>query len=107
MFDRHDVQDYIDRIGRSRGRQTIPIEERFWHRVGRQMPSKNFMTLFRCMRTTFAALVMVLYDTLDVRAADDGRGPSFDPCERTSMVLYWSGHGVGARATAALFGVSD
>lgn len=49
MFDRHDVQDYIDGVGRSRGRQSIPMEARFWHRVGRNMPSRNFMTLFRCM----------------------------------------------------------
>ncbi|CAN0490216.1 unnamed protein product, partial [Ectocarpus sp. 12 AP-2014] len=38
---------------------------------------------------------------------DGGRGPAFDPCERTSMSLYRLGHGAGARATAALFGVSD
>ncbi|CBJ30932.1 expressed unknown protein [Ectocarpus siliculosus] len=99
--------DYIDGVGRSRGRQSIPMEERFWHRVGREMPSRNFMILFRCMRPTFAALVKELYDTLDVRASDGGRGPAFHPCERTAMVLYRLGHGAGARATAALFGVSD
>ncbi|CAN0337546.1 unnamed protein product [Ectocarpus sp. 13 AM-2016] len=106
MFDRHDVQDYIDGVGRSRGRQSIPMEARFWHRVGRNMPSRNFVTLFRCMRPTFGTLVSELYGTLDVRAPDGGRGPSFHPCERTAMVLYRLGHGAGARATAALFGVS-
>ncbi|CAN0266690.1 unnamed protein product, partial [Ectocarpus sp. 13 AM-2016] len=99
--------DYIDGVGRSRGRQSILMEERFWHRVGRQMPSRNFMTLFRCMRWTFAALVSELYDTLDVRAPDGERGPAFHPCERMAMVLYRLEHGAGAGATAALFGVSD
>lgn len=48
LFDRHDVQDLIDGVGASIGRQSIPMEERFWHRVGRVMPSRNFLTLFRC-----------------------------------------------------------
>lgn len=48
LFDRDDVQDYIDGVGSSSGRQSIPMEERFWNRVGRKMPSKNFRTLFRC-----------------------------------------------------------
>ncbi|CAN0474987.1 unnamed protein product, partial [Ectocarpus sp. 12 AP-2014] len=60
-----------------------------------------------CRRPTFGALVTVLYDTLDVRAADGGCGPAFDPCKRTSLGSYRLGHGAGARATAALFGVSD
>lgn len=64
------------------------------------MPSVN-------RRPTFAALVEGLYDTLDVRAPDGGRGPWFHPCERTAMALYRLGHGAGVRATAALFGVSD
>lgn len=49
MVDRHDVQDWIDGVGSSRGRQSIPMEERFWNRVGRLMPSRTFLTLFRCM----------------------------------------------------------
>lgn len=48
LFDRHDVQDLIDGVGSASGRQSIPMEERFWHRVGRVMPSRNFLTLFRC-----------------------------------------------------------
>lgn len=48
LYDRNDVQDYIDGVGASRGRQSIPMAERFWHRVGRLMPSRNFITLFRC-----------------------------------------------------------
>lgn len=42
-----------------------------------------------------------------MRPADGGRGPEFNPCERTAMALYRLGHGAGVRATAALFGVSD
>lgn len=45
LYNRHDVQDWLDGVG---GRQSIPMDERFWHRVGRLMPSRNFLTLFRC-----------------------------------------------------------
>lgn len=48
FFDRNDVQDFLDGVGASRGRQEIPMEDRFWMRVGRWMPSRSFITLFRC-----------------------------------------------------------
>ena len=71
-------------------------------------PFVVWLTRFRGgRRPTFAALVVELYGTLDVRAPDGGRGPWFHPCERTAMALYRLGHGAGVRATAALFGVSD
>ncbi|CAN0016284.1 unnamed protein product [Ectocarpus fasciculatus] len=107
VFDRNDVQDYLDGVGGGSGRHEIPREDRFWMRVGRWLPSRTFICLFRCSRPTFAKLVTALYGTTDVRPADGGRGPPFCPCERTSMVLYRLGHGAGVRPTAALFGVSD
>lgn len=47
-FEENELQDDIDGVGASQGRQMIPMEERFWERVGRLMPSANFKTLFRC-----------------------------------------------------------
>lgn len=47
-LDEDEIQDDLDGVGASLGRQTIPMEERFWERVGRHMPSANFRTLFRC-----------------------------------------------------------
>ena len=47
-LDGDEVQDDLDGVGASLGRQTIPMEERFWERVGRYMPSANVRTLFRC-----------------------------------------------------------
>ena len=47
-FEDNELQDDIDGVGASQGRQMIPMEERFWERVGRFMPSANLKTLFRC-----------------------------------------------------------
>lgn len=58
-------------------------------------------------RPTFTKLVTTLYGTTCSRPAEGGRGPEFNPCERTAMALYRLGHGTGVRPTAALFGVSD
>ena len=40
-FDQNEVQDSLDGVGAVHGRQVIPMEERFWERVGRNMPSKK------------------------------------------------------------------
>ena len=47
-LDEDEIQDDLDGVAASLGRLTIPMEERFWERVGRYMPSANFRTLFRC-----------------------------------------------------------
>lgn len=58
----------------------------------------------RCRkRATFANPGMALYATSCSGPGDGGRGPRFNPCERTAMALYRPGHGMGVRSTAALF----
>lgn len=48
VFDRNDVQDYLDGVGGGSGRHEIPRMDRFWMRVGRWLPSRTFICLFRC-----------------------------------------------------------
>ena len=45
-FDPADIQDMLDGVHERSG-QPKPVEERFWERTARDLPSKRFISLFR------------------------------------------------------------
>lgn len=46
LFDERDIQDVLDRVRSRAGGQKL-MQERFWERTARHLPSRSFITLFR------------------------------------------------------------